>query len=88
MDDDIKYPAMFTIIYPDGTSQHLNRKEMMELIEIPPNSFRDAICAAEIKKIINDHSLLVKEEEEINKVLNVMKVIFKFVFNDDTKEEV
>ncbi len=82
MDDDIKYPAMFTIIYPDGTSQHLNRKEMMELIEIPPNSFRDAICAAEIKKIINVHSLLVKEcEEEINKVLK-MKVIFKFVFNE------
>ena len=86
MNDDIEYPTFtITISNPDGTSKHLNRKEVMELIETPPNSVRDLVLAAELKGIINVHDALVKECKEKN---NTREVSFKFVFSDDTKETV
>ncbi len=84
MNDDIEYPA-FTISHSDGTTQNLNRKEVMELIETPPNSVRDLVLAAELKRLINVHDVLVKECKEKN---NTREVSFKFVFSDDTKETV
>ena len=84
MNDDIEYPA-FTISHPDGTSKHLNRKELMELIETPLNSVRDVVVAAELKRLLHVHDVLVKECKEKN---NTREVSFKFVFSDDTKEPV
>lgn len=84
MNDDIEY-ATFTISHPDGTVQHLNRKQLIELIETPARSVRDAVVAAELKKLINVQDVLVKECKEKN---NTKEVNFKFVFSDDTKESV
>jgi len=84
MNDDIEY-ATVSISYPDGTVQHLNRKQLIELIETPARSVRDAVFAAELKKMINFQEVLIKECKEKN---NAREVNFKFIFSDDTKETV
>lgn len=84
MNDDIEY-ATVSISYPDGTIKHLNREQLIELIETPPRSVFDAVFTAELKKLINVQDVLVKECKEKN---NTKEVNFKFVFSDGTKEPV
>lgn len=84
LNDDIEY-ATVSISYPDGTIKHLDRKQLIELIETPPRSVRDAVFAAELKKLINVQDVLVKECKEKN---NAREVNFKFIFSDGTKESV
>ena len=84
MNDDIEY-ATVSISHPDGTVQNLSRKQLIELIETPPRSVRDAVFAAELKKMMNVQDVLVKECKEKN---NTKEVKFTFVFSDRTKESV
>jgi len=76
-----KYIHKFTISHPDGTTQNLNRKEVMELIDTPPSSVLDLVVAAELKNLLHVHDVLVKECKE-------KELSFKFVFSDNTKEPV
>ena len=84
MNDDIEYPTV-SISYSDGTIQHLNRKELIKLIETPPRSVFDAVFAAELKKMINFQEVLIKECKEKN---NTKEVNFIFDFGDGKKESV